>query len=70
MHDLPRGQLDDGKNKTVPEPEIMRLQDVTRPDSRRVIMQEGPPRLAAWSGSAASFQIALDSALGDREAEL
>jgi hypothetical protein len=46
MHDPPRGQLDDDKNENVPEPEIMRLQDITRPDSRRVIMQEGPPRLA------------------------
>jgi hypothetical protein len=70
MGDPPRRQFNDDEDKDVPKPEVVRLEKITGSDRLRVVVQEGTPGLAARSGGAASFQIALDGAPGDGQAEL
>ena len=64
------GMLDDDKHKNGSKPEIMRLQEVTCPDGRGVIVDKRDPGLIAWPRRATPFQIFLDRAPGNRQPQL
>ena len=49
MHHPSGRQFDDDKDKQVAKPEVMQLQEITGPDGRGMVVQEGEPGLAAWA---------------------
>jgi hypothetical protein len=67
VDDLLRVHVDHEEREEGAEPDVVDLQEVTRPNG--VVAQEGPPPLAVARRTHAA-EVALDGALGDPDAQL
>ncbi len=69
-HDLARPQLDDEEREERPEPDVIGLKEVARPDLVHVIAQEGRPTLARRRARSRRPHVLLHRAFGDPDSEL
>jgi hypothetical protein len=62
-------ELDEEEREERPKKEIVHLQEIAGPESRRVIVQKGCPPLSSWLRWANSSDVLLDGPLADTNAE-
>ena len=70
MHDLATAVPNDDEGEDGTEPGVIELQEVAGPDIRRVVTEEGVPRLSRRLARAEGPHVLLDRPLAHAEAEL
>ena len=70
MHDFATGVRDDDEREDGAEPGIVQLQEVTGPDLRRMVSEEGGPRLPGRLAGRDGLHVLLNRSLADADAEL
>ena len=70
VDDLARLQFDDEEGKERTEEEIGDLQEITRPNTFRMIAQKGRPGLSSWSRETSLPHVLLDGSLAHMYAQL
>jgi hypothetical protein len=70
VDDLARLQFDDEEGKERTEEEIGDLQEITSPNTLRMIAQKGRPGLSSWSRETSLPHVLLDGSLAHMYAQL
>ena len=70
MNDPSRGEFGGNEGEERPEEHVVKLEEVARPDVRRVIVEECGPCLAIRTGWTRLPHILLHGSLGNLDAEL
>jgi hypothetical protein len=69
MDHFPRPQEGEEERKERPKEEIGHLQEVARPDVRRVVVQKGVPSLSWWLVCANRPHVLLNGSLAEAKAK-
>ncbi len=70
VHDFASAEIDDEESEYGPEPDVVGLDEVARPDVLGVVLEEGCPALTGAVRLPTRLQIPLDRALRNTDTEL